>query len=335
MSPVSLDYMYLIPVRIDLDEENARVTDAFLWSLRGNFLHYLIHTVKENAITPDEFAEWYCMDYGFATSVQELVATSLRKQIQNYQQIYFSAQQYIDNLQQLWQLQQQGDITSAKKLQKKLPVPVGFERQLLRISLEVRAGDMILKDQFEWDVFNPLSSPEMFAQKLCEDCQLELKWIPLVAHSIRENIYAYLQRHFLKNKKLQTHDSNVTGGGINIATNITKTYNESLGGDFTLASISDEDLVQHAKQQRQSEKKEADEVIDVEENNASEDDELMEDINVIRDEDELEEWEPHIVELGEDELEKIAAKEEREARYRRREFSSTSGRVTRQSARFT
>jgi hypothetical protein len=169
---------------------------------------------------------------------------------------------------------------------------------------------------------------------LCEDCQLELKWIPLVSHAIRENIYAYLQRYFLKNKKLQIHDSNVTGGGMTAPSSLatySKTYNESLGGDTTLASISDEDLVQHAKQSRQKDTEDT----DGDENLVSEDDDTtMEDNNVIRDEDELEEWVPHLVELGEDELEKIAAKEEREARYRRREYASASGRVTRQSSRF-
>ncbi|KAL0484606.1 WI/SNF-related matrix-associated actin-dependent regulator of chromatin subfamily B [Acrasis kona] len=301
-SSPSIEYLHLIPIRIDLDEEGVRVSDAFLWSL------------KESTVTPQDFAEWYCTDYGLPTSVQDLVATSLRKQITNNEQVYIATLQYLEKLQELSQLRQRSDHSTANRLQKKLPVPVGFEKALLRIQLDVRAGDMVLRDQFEWDVFNALSSPENFAQTLCEDCQLELKWIPLVAHSIRESIYSHLHRHLYKNKKLQTlSDSNISS---------TLTFSKT----FDSSHIEED----NSKKNENGNETES----DAEQEDSVNEDEPMLDVNVIRDEDEYEEWEPHIVELGEDELEKMSAKEEREARYRRREFSSTSGRVTRNSARF-
>jgi hypothetical protein len=49
--------------------------------------------------------------------------------------------------------------------------------------------------------------------------------------------------------------------------------------------------------------------------------------HIIRDEDDLFEWQPRIETLDEDELERIAAKEERESRYRRRRDIYSGGRL--------
>ena len=51
--------------------------------------------------------------------------------------------------------------------------------------LNVQVGNTSLVDQFEWDLSNPLNSPEEFAKKLCADLGLGGEFIPTIAYSIR------------------------------------------------------------------------------------------------------------------------------------------------------
>ena len=44
---------------------------------------------------------------------------------------------------------------------------------------------MSLVDQFEWDLSNPLNSPEQFAQQLCADLGLGGEFPSTIAYSIR------------------------------------------------------------------------------------------------------------------------------------------------------
>ena len=54
------------------------------------------------------------------------------------------------------------------------------------IQLNVRIGNIVLRDQFEWDINNPHNSPEDFAESLCSDLGLGAEFMLPVAHSIRE-----------------------------------------------------------------------------------------------------------------------------------------------------
>jgi len=66
------------------------------------------------------------------------------------------------------------------------------EGELIRvIRLNVRIGNIIVQDQFEWDVNNPLNSPEDFAECLCADLGLGSEFLLPIAHQIREQILEY------------------------------------------------------------------------------------------------------------------------------------------------
>lgn len=52
----------------------------------------------------------------------------------------------------------------------------------------MRIGNIVLRDQFEWDINNPNNSPEDFAESLCSDLGLGAEFMLPVAHSIREQI---------------------------------------------------------------------------------------------------------------------------------------------------
>ena len=56
------------------------------------------------------------------------------------------------------------------------------------IQLNVRIGNIVLRDQFEWDINNPHNSPEDFAESLCCDLGLAAEFMLPIAHQIREQI---------------------------------------------------------------------------------------------------------------------------------------------------
>lgn len=67
-----------------------------------------------------------------------------------------------------------------------------FERvegEIIRtIKLDIRIDDIVLTDQFEWDINNPDNNPDAFALSLCGDLGLGFEFILPIAHSIKEQI---------------------------------------------------------------------------------------------------------------------------------------------------
>ena len=52
-----------------------------------------------------------------------------------------------------------------------------MEGELVRsIRLNVTIGNILLRDQFEWDINNPHNSPEDFAVSLCADLGLSAEF---------------------------------------------------------------------------------------------------------------------------------------------------------------
>ena len=64
-----------------------------------------------------------------------------------------------------------------------------IEGEIIRIiKLDIRIGDIVINDQFEWDINHPHNSVNLFAQLLCADLGLDSEFILPIAHSIREQI---------------------------------------------------------------------------------------------------------------------------------------------------
>jgi len=53
------------------------------------------------------------------------------------------------------------------------------------VQLNIHVGNISLVDQFEWDLSNPLNSPEVFARELCADLGLGGEFATTIAYSIR------------------------------------------------------------------------------------------------------------------------------------------------------
>ncbi len=59
---------------------------------------------------------------------------------------------------------------------------------LVSIKLDLTVNNVLLRDQFEWDMANPDNVPEPFARALCLDLGLSREFEAAIAHTIREQI---------------------------------------------------------------------------------------------------------------------------------------------------
>ena len=67
------------------------------------------------------------------------------------------------------------------------------------IKLDLRIGDIVVIDQFEWDINNPKNKPEDFAASLCADLILDSEFILPIAHSIKTQILEQQRVLFIYN----------------------------------------------------------------------------------------------------------------------------------------
>eukprot|EP00794_Sanderia_malayensis_P014295 gene14295-15782_t len=110
---------------------------------------------NETLITPESFAEVFCDDLDLpANSFVPAVAVAIQQQIkQNSIEPEISMEETAD--------------------------------QRVIIKLNIHVGNVSLVDQFEWDMAEPLNSPEQFAMSLCTDLGLGGEFVTAVAYSIR------------------------------------------------------------------------------------------------------------------------------------------------------
>ena len=61
--------------------------------------------------------------------------------------------------------------------------------------LNIHVGNISLVDQFEWDLSNPLNSPEQFARQLCADLGLGGEFVSTIAYSIRGQLSWHIKAY--------------------------------------------------------------------------------------------------------------------------------------------
>ncbi len=148
----------LIPVRLDIEWDKIKLRDTFTWNLH------------DRVIKPELFAEQLVEDFKLPPeSCGQLVhhvCHSLSEQIQD-----FYPQVFIDE----------------EALNPHLPY-YAYKNDEMRIliKLNITIGQHTLVDQFEWEINNPLNSPEDFAKQMTRDLSLSGEFTTAIAHSIRE-----------------------------------------------------------------------------------------------------------------------------------------------------
>ena len=148
----------LVPIRLDIEWDKIRLRDTFTWNLH------------DRVVTPELFAEQLVEDFRLAPDqcapLVQQVCASLREQIQD-----FYPQVFIDE----------------EALDPHLPYNAYKDDEMrIIIKLNVTIGQHTLVDQFEWEINNPLNSPEEFAIQMTRDLSLSGEFTTAIAHSIRE-----------------------------------------------------------------------------------------------------------------------------------------------------
>lgn len=65
------------------------------------------------------------------------------------------------------------------------------------IRLDIRLGDKLIVDKFEWDINNPDNKTEEYAALYCKDLGLGTEFILPIAHSIKEQILEYRKNCYM------------------------------------------------------------------------------------------------------------------------------------------
>ena len=159
----------LVPVRIDIEWDKIRLRDTFTWNLHDR-------------VTPPElFAQQLVEDFKLPLDqcghLVQQVSASLKEQIQDYHPHIYIEEEALDP---------------------HLPYNAYKDDEMrITIKLNITIGQHTLVDQFEWEINNPLNSPEMFAEQMTRDLSLAGEFTTAIAHSIREQSQLFTRGLFV------------------------------------------------------------------------------------------------------------------------------------------
>lgn len=159
----------LVPIRLDIEWDRIKLRDTFTWNL------------SDRLVAPELFATQLVEDFGLAPPaagpVLEQVQQQLREQLVDfYPQIY----------------------TGEEALDPELPYSAYKNEEMrILIKLNITIGPHTLEDKFEWEINNPLNSPEEFAQSLARELSLAGEFTTAIAHSIREQCQLFTRSLYI------------------------------------------------------------------------------------------------------------------------------------------
>jgi SWI/SNF-related matrix-associated actin-dependent regulator of chromatin subfamily B member 1 len=148
----------LVPVRLDVDWDKIRLRDTLTWNLH------------ERLAPPELFAAQLVEDMGLkppmAQPVYEQVIQQMHEQLNDFYPFVFSDEDALDP---------------------ELPYSAWKNDEMrILVKLNITIGQHTLVDQFEWDINNPLNSPEEFAASMAKELSLSGEFTTAIAHCIRE-----------------------------------------------------------------------------------------------------------------------------------------------------
>jgi len=156
----------LVPVVVDVTHDGARVRDSFLWRL------------KNESMTPDEFAFRTCCDLGLPQGFQSVMAAQLAEQLRAHRELLAVCAVL-------------ANVTTDDEAHACIrPGP-----ELLQVAVDVRKNTLHYTDTFAFDQFDASFSPEEFARATVADESLPYDVEAAIAFRIREcTMGAFLQR---------------------------------------------------------------------------------------------------------------------------------------------
>jgi SWI/SNF-related matrix-associated actin-dependent regulator of chromatin subfamily B protein 1 len=132
-----------------------------------------------------------------------------------------------------------------------------YDGEILKtIKLDIRIDDMVLLDQFEWDINNQHNSPEEFAKNLCADLGLSSEFLLPIAHSIKEQVLEHQknvsnERRTYYNLIYKSNTSNTNSNKKTLDKNnlIRDVYTENTEWQPILKKISSDDIKKFEKKE--------------------------------------------------------------------------------------
>jgi len=159
----------LVPVRLDIDFNQIKLRDTFTYNMH------------ERTVPLDLFVEQLVEDFHLPLNpaLLHMVTNSVRDQVTDYHPHVFLADEPLDPV---------------------LPY-TAYKNDDMRvlIKLNITIGQHTLVDQFEWDINNPLNSPEDFAMLLTRELSLSGEFTTAIAHSIREQCQLFTKALYVTN----------------------------------------------------------------------------------------------------------------------------------------
>nr|POE77875.1 swi/snf chromatin-remodeling complex subunit snf5 [Quercus suber] len=161
----------LVPVRLDIELDRLRLRDTFTWNLH------------ERLISQDTFADYLLEDLRIPHDVYPEVSRQVKAEMQDQILNYYP---HI--------------IVEDGPLEPDRPYSDHKDDEMrIQIKLNITIGRISLVDQFEWDINNPLNSPEEFARQMAWENALSGEFTTAIAHSIREQSQLFTKSLYLTN----------------------------------------------------------------------------------------------------------------------------------------
>ncbi|PBP22952.1 snf5/smarcb1/ini1 [Diplocarpon rosae] len=159
----------LAPIRLEIDWDKIKLRDTFTWN------YY------DRIVTPEIFANQLVEDFGLsapaAIPVAEQVQAQLRDQLHDYYPLVHPVEEALDP---------------------ELPYSAYKNEEMrILIKLNITIGPHTLEDKFEWEMNNPLNSPEEFAKCIARDLALSGEFTTAIAHSIREQCQLFTRSLYI------------------------------------------------------------------------------------------------------------------------------------------
>jgi SWI/SNF-related matrix-associated actin-dependent regulator of chromatin subfamily B protein 1 len=160
----------LVPIRVEVDWEKIKLRDTFTWNFHDR--------ITSTSLFAQQLVEDYGLPLPFGNPVLEQVQQQIDEQIADFYPPAPSSEE--------------------EALDPELPYSAYKNDEMrISISLNITIGTATLEDKFEWDINNPMNSPEEFAQIMCTDLSLSGEWITAIAHCIREQSQLFVKSLYI------------------------------------------------------------------------------------------------------------------------------------------
>lgn len=157
--PAFLKGNVLVPLKIDLTYNGARLVDTFSWNLYNS------------CFTADEFALMTCLDLNLASGFREKISQQIQEQIDAFVDIVEIIKEHAKDVVPNW----------STKIR---------EHQV--ITMGIRHNTLDYTDKISWDPMSSSITPEQFAYITCKDLGLPAELRPAISNKIRETLFRWV-----------------------------------------------------------------------------------------------------------------------------------------------